>query len=89
MEVELLSHIDAMNKYPERIVFMSWPHFCSDVSSDVAKRFPNDMMIYIGEDDGGCCANDLFFEIMDQYDKETYNILQWSDLHDRVFIYYK
>lgn len=89
MEVEILSHNEAMNKYPDRMVFMSWPHFCDEVSSDVAMRFPSDMMIYIGEDDGGCCATELFFEIMKKYDKEMYNILQWCSLHDRVFIYYK
>lgn len=48
-------------------VLMSWPPFKRDSAERVLKAMretnPNCMMIYIGEDQGGCCATDGFFEL--------------------------
>ena len=44
-------------------------------------------MIYVGEGQDGCCANDKFFNLIYRnWESEELPIPQWLGLHDNIFI---
>lgn len=66
-------------------VIVSWPDYDSDIGVKILNHmYPGQILVYIGESRGGCCANDAFFDTI--YDKfrpaDTANELL-SDLHLR------
>lgn len=53
------------------VVIMSWPDYKSTFASDIAQRMkPGQMLIYQGENQYGCTADNLFFELLDSSFKE-------------------
>jgi hypothetical protein len=53
---------EAVRKWPERNVFMAWPPYQSPMAEEVAHAMsPGRTLIYIGEDVGGCTADEGFF----------------------------
>lgn len=51
--------------YPERALLLCWPPHADPVATDALKAYTGDLLIYIGEGDGGCCADDDFFKLLD------------------------
>lgn len=77
-------------------VLMSWPDYCSTFAYDVLKNMKSGQtLIYIGESEGGCTANDNFFyslqhsaKLMNLKTKEfNKNSFSWFGIHDHVNIY--
>lgn len=90
--VEPLSADDAVCQYPDRDVLMIWPSYTEGWAYRAANAMqPGRTLFYIGEDHGGCCANDAFFELLD----ESFEFLahvpmpQFMGIHDELFIYRK
>ena len=53
-------------KFPEKEVLISiWPLYLDPMLTDAIKIFTGDKLIYIGEEKGGCTADDEFFEILE------------------------
>ncbi|XP_069160770.1 uncharacterized protein [Procambarus clarkii] len=72
MEVEQMDAVEAVRTYcnDREVLLMSWPELiCDDnVYSDafyVLKEFKGQKLIYFGEGEGGCCACDGFFNLLD------------------------
>ena len=95
-EVEKLDSIEAVNKYGKdiEILICAWPYM-----DDVAFRTmvalheinPNALIIYIGEFDGGCTADDSFhehFQIIrdDNFNRAADMYQRWPSLHDSVYL---
>ena len=80
--VEQLDCLEAIEKYGGEVdlILCSWPYMddtCYKALLAMRVKNPNAMMIYIGERDGEACANDDFFEaIEDVEDPAFYKAVQ-------------
>ena len=93
--VEKIDFLDAINKYGKNVDFIicSWPP-CDEPQATIALRKmrevnPNCKMIYIGESQGGCTADDDFFEEWnDVYEPEKTNkcFEKFYGIYDSVYI---
>ena len=94
-QIEYLDALDAVNKYAADVdvIIMSWPPYNNRISSDVIDALheinPDIDILYIGESQGGCTADDLFFEkTYEDYFDLSYDIddthVNYSELYDRV-----
>jgi hypothetical protein len=76
-------------RFPDRTLFLCWPPLGSSMAANCLTRYTGSTVIVIGEDAGGCTANDRFFELLDQEwtEIETIDLPQWEGIHDdlRVF----
>lgn len=77
----------AVQKY-HRNVLMCWPCYNKDWAFKAAQHITGHL-IYIGENNGGCCADEDFFnllytefELIEEQDKP-----QWYGLHDYISVY--
>ena len=82
------------NKYDT--ILMSWPDLGSDFAHTILDLMPkNKTLIYIGESEGGCTANDDFFGLLNSkctlLEKKTKRIQrhvkQWAGIHDQIQVY--
>lgn len=95
-EVESLDAIEAIKKYGKDIDFllMSWPYMDSlayDVLMTLREVNPKATLIYIGEDYGGCTANDDFFEAVEYINRDLATEVNdvfpsFDGIHDRVYL---
>ena len=48
-------------------------------------------LIYVGEYEGGCCANDYFFDILyDDFEEvEVVKLLNFTGIRNHLFVYRK
>jgi len=74
-------------------VILSWPYMDKMASKIWEAMAPGQKMVYIGEGEGGCCADDTFFSMVLASDEEGLNwekrvksLLQWQGLHDRCHV---
>lgn len=72
-----------------RSLFMCWPPYDDSVAFDILSRYSGDTLVYVGEYEGGACADGQFFELIDDsWDQiEWYDIPQFYGLHDELTIY--
>lgn len=72
----------------DRTLLLSWPPYGFD-ARPVLAAYPGDRLIYIGEDWGGCCADDSFFEVLTKSWARTaeHVPVQWYGIHDVVHVY--
>jgi hypothetical protein len=71
-------------------LMLCWPPM-SDMAAECVKAFQGDTLIYVGEDEGGCTADDDFFELVREgtpwENVATIDIPQWPGVHDRLWIW--
>lgn len=76
----------------DRNLLLSWPMYKHSYADKAIKALPSGRyFIYIGEDDGGCCANDAFFNRLNRdFEKiEDSDVDPWYGLHDHLTVYRK
>ena len=94
--VEDMDAVEAVNKYGDwaDIILLCWPYM-DDGAYNVLmemRNHPDTIMLYEGEDIGGCTANDEFFLEADYgtHDPAIYKINsslpRWSGIHDWFFL---
>lgn len=91
-EVEQMDAVAAINKYPDRNVFMAWPPYDTPMAYDAAVAMaPGQFLIYVGESWGGCNGDDRFFEYLNDFfvEIEDLAIPQWYGLNDHCIVYRK
>jgi len=91
-EVEKLSANDAIMKYNNvDIIICSWAYMDNNMYEallTMREYNPNAIILYIGEDYGGCTANDNFFENLIPIEDDAFeeNVIplyrQWGGIHD-------
>jgi len=86
----VLTHkVDEVNK----VLMLSWPPYNSSFAYDTLTNAINtasySKLIFIGEDAGGCCANDEFFDLLENECElvDDLSIPQYNCIHDRLFLY--
>ena len=87
--VEALSAIDAVRKYPDRTLFVSWPTLGESWITEALKEYKGKYFIFVGESAGGCTADDAFFGLLEKewVVKEYISLLCWPGIHDSMCIF--
>jgi hypothetical protein len=75
--------------HPDRTLFLCWPPYSSNMANLCLKAYQGKRLVYIGEQSGGCNADDAFFKRLERNWEEvaTHRIIQWSGLHDYIIVY--
>lgn len=92
-DIECIDALDAIEKYKDEVgcILLSWPEYSSDLAVRVLEKCLEYQisMIYIGEDWGGCTADDDFFEMIE----EKCNMIDISEsyipfdgIHDSIYL---
>ena len=76
-------------EFKDRTLFLCWPPLEDEMARRALENYRGNTFIYVGELWGGCCAEDSFFEILDNEweELETINIPQWPCIHDYLIVY--
>ena len=85
-----MDHLTAIASFPEATtLLLCWPTFKDPFAFEALERFRGDYLIYIGEGEGGCTANDSFFDLLDKEWNQTkfIDILSWRNIYDSIQIY--
>lgn len=93
IQVEEIRAIEAVKKYSNRNVFMAWPPYDTSMAFDVASEMEIErVLIYVGENQGGCNGNDDFFQYLETHFEEldiSVDIPRWGGIYDEARIYKK
>lgn len=92
--VEKLGAIEAVKKYGAScdILILSWPYMddtAFNVINELYQVKPDCLIIYIGEDFGGCTASEEFFDHFEDINDADFksvsdNYKAWPGLHDTI-----
>jgi hypothetical protein len=55
----------AAKHHPDRALFLCWPSYAEPWAAQALACYAGDMLIYAGEGEGGCTADDEFFRLLD------------------------
>jgi len=50
--------------HPDRALFLCWPSYAEPWAAQALASYSGDLLIYAGEGEGGCCADDEFFRML-------------------------
>lgn len=56
---------DAVKAHPDRAMFLCWPSYGEPWAAWALACYQGDQLFYAGEGEGGCCADDDFFALLD------------------------
>lgn len=80
----------AVERHPDRALLLCWPTYSAPWAAEALATYKGDVLIYIGEGAGGCCADDAFFEIRDaeweEIGRSPYHVTWWG-IHCRMEAY--
>lgn len=73
----------------DRTLFLSWPPYDSPVGYHTLKAYPGDRVIFIGEGEGGCTADDGFFHLLEKEwaPVDWHRPVQYYGLHDLIMVF--
>lgn len=76
-------------EYDEYDLLLCWPPYQSNLAYNAARLFNGKYLYYVGESSGGNCANDQFFDYLEDefYEVDCCSIPQWPGIHDQLFVY--
>ena len=86
-DVTAMDAAEAIKTYREEcdVLILSWPTYSCPAASECLTEWPTDKpIVYIGESQGGCCAEDSFFSQIEFL--EEISIPSWGAIHDRCYI---
>ena len=64
--IETINSVDAVRKYPDRNLLIVWPSLGDSWAADALRVFTGQVVVYMGEGAGDACAEDRFFDLLDQ-----------------------
>jgi len=72
-----------------RTLLLSWPPYSEPIGELIVAAHPGDLIVYIGEGDGGCCGDDGMWELLalDWVEVASHRPVQWYGMHDWVTVY--
>lgn len=89
--VEMQDSVFTVKANPDTDLFvLSWPYM-DPLAANVWKAMqPNQYLLYIGEDQSGCTADDDFFDLIEGCEVETcFPLMQFDGLHDEARLFLK
>jgi hypothetical protein len=91
IDVENLSHIEAINTYKDyHVLFLCWPPQIDSMSDEAIQLFKGDKLVYIGGyGNTGLTGSSLFHDILkNQWDLvEKVTIPRWKNVEDELYLY--
>lgn len=77
------------SRWPHHTLMLSWPPYTSLMADSALRHYRGDRLIYIGEGEGGCTADDAFHARLarDWSLLAEHRPLQWSGIHDWILVY--
>lgn len=87
-DVRAGNHLMAAN-YPDRTLFLCWPPYDNDMAYNALQAYTGKRLVYIGEDEGGCTADEAFFTLLSEawHIVDEHIPVQWSGIHDIIQVY--
>jgi hypothetical protein len=75
--------------HPQRSLLLSWPPYDAPIGVEVLRAFRGDRVVYIGEGEGGCCGDDVMFELLaaEWVEVTDHRPVQWYGIHDWITVY--
>lgn len=89
-DIEECEAKDATERHPEcNVLFLCWPPYDRAMAAEALESFKGDRVIYIGEGNGGCTADDSFHAMLEEQfeDDDVIEIPQWWGIHDCCMLY--
>jgi hypothetical protein len=79
----------AAGRYPQRSLFLCWPPHNDPMADQALAHYRGEIVIFIGEYDGGCNANPAFFKRLERRfaQIEEVSLPQWTGLHDDLTVW--
>lgn len=77
LEVVPRDAIAAVEEFPTEVLLMCWPPQNESCAHDALQRFQGNKFVYIGQERGGCTAEDEFFDLLEK----EWNLTDMSHLH--------
>jgi hypothetical protein len=82
----------AAGEHPDRALFLCWPPYATPMARDALEAYlaaGGRTLVYVGEGEGGCNADDAFFALLAKrmVEGETVAIPQWPGIHDYLTVY--
>jgi hypothetical protein len=77
-----------IKEHPERTLFLCWPP-TDNMALSCLKYYKGDVLIYVGEPNGGCTANDAFYEkLLKQFHRVGgVRLPQWQGVKDALSVW--
>lgn len=78
-----------LKRHPDRTLFLCWPPYAEQMAYESVRIWKGETLIYIGEESGGCTANDRFFKYVGRHFREVCSVAipHWWTVHDSLQIY--
>jgi hypothetical protein len=70
--------------YPDRALLLCWPPYSDSTAADALRAYGGDLLVYIGEPEGGCTGDDEFHKLLDsEWDEAGASPFHvtWSGIH--------
>lgn len=89
IEIEHICGVEAVQKYPARNLLLVWPDYDLSWPAETLKAFQGEIVLYGGEGQGGCTADDDFHSFLEQQFAlaETIRLPQFDGIHDDLEIW--
>lgn len=70
-------------------LFLCWPPYEDSMAAKALKAYRGKKLVYIGESEGGCTADDAFFAILSKRWEliDMHRPVQWHGIHDLIEVY--
>jgi hypothetical protein len=81
--------VDAVKRFPADVLFMSWPCYDEPFAYEALLHFKGNKLAYIGEGNGGCTANEDFYNELEANweEQDVIHIPKWMGIHDSLRLY--
>ena len=78
-----------LTRHSDKVLFLCWPSYDDPMAHDCLKYWKGDTLIYVGEGNGGCTADDAFHASLDKYFTRlrSVGIPQFPGIHDNLTVY--
>lgn len=76
-------------QHRERTLFLCWPPYAEEMAFHCLNTYSGKRLVYIGESEGGCTADDAFFKVLHEEWNEvaSHKPVQWDGIHDYIEVY--
>jgi hypothetical protein len=73
----------------DRSLFLCWPPYKQDMALQCLTCYTGHRLVYVGEDRGGCCANNVFFDRLKKswLEVDSHWPVQWYNIGDKAVVY--
>jgi hypothetical protein len=89
LDIERITGVEAVEKYPDRGLLTIWPDYDEPWAAETLRAFKGTTVLYGGEGRGGCTGDDAFHDVLEDCFEEIESIAlpQFDCIHDRLEVW--